>query len=51
MSDLRKTCDFSDRHGVPIDKRFSMEWMFYFHMCAKCLKQWDETHEKEAETC
>jgi hypothetical protein len=45
MADLREVCEFGDWHGKPIDKRWSMEWMFYFHMCAKCLRRWDKTHK------
>ena len=45
MSDLRKTCDFGDKHFRLADKRWSWEWMAYFHMCPKCLRKWDKTHD------
>jgi hypothetical protein len=39
---LRPVCDLGDRHGKPVAKRWSMDWKQYFHLCAKCLKKWDE---------
>jgi hypothetical protein len=44
MSDLRNTCDFGDKHGKPVEKRFSYVWWMYFHLCSKCLKAWDDSH-------
>lgn len=38
--DLRMICDLGDKHR-PNTKRWSWEWMQYFHLCPKCANQWD----------
>lgn len=47
MADLREVCDLGDKHGKPAGKRFSYVWWMYFHLCAKCLKEWDQQHPGE----
>lgn len=45
----RPVCDFGDRHGKPTEKRWSWEWMQFFHLCAGCAEKFDTALNEKIE--